>query len=465
MSYAEFLSRKLSSSPPTGLATVPHLSPRLFPFQRDLVTWALKRGRAALFADTGLGKTRMQLEWAHRVCEHTGGRVLVLAPLSVAKQTDAEGVSCGVHVRRAYDGITVSDGGVYVTNYDRLHLFDVDKFAGVVLDESSIIKHHNAKTLTVLLERFKDHQWKLCCSATPSPNDYTELGTHAEFLGICSRAEMLAEFFCHDGGDTSLWRLKGHARVAFWRWVASWAAMLRRPSDLGYQDDGYVLPALHVHEHVIAADPLATREAGLLFPEPAKTLMDRRKARRNSLGARVDECVGLVQSDDECRVIWCELNDEQDSLKRALGDAAVSITGAMVSLEKELGHEKWLRGEVRILITKPSIFGWGLNWQHCARMTFVGVSDSWERYYQAVRRIYRFGQKRECVVDLIYSENEGSVLANLKRKEEDAKAMAEQLVEETRETVRAEVRGSSRQSNAYEPSAIAMPDWLVRRPA
>lgn len=491
--YAAFLASKLASSPATGI-TVEVTSNRLFPFQRDLVTWALKRGRAALFADTGLGKTRMQLIWAHYVQQHTGGKVLILAPLSVAKQTATEGEAVGVRVTRVGHGGECAEPGIYVTNYDKLHKFGVARasidaqgretegatspagsspadpadYAAVVLDESSIIKHHDAKTLRVLLDRFRDTPFKLCASATPSPNDYTELGTHAEFLGVCTRVEMLAEFFCHDGSDTSKWRLKGHARQAFWRWVSAWAALLRRPSDLGYDDAGYDLPPLHTHEHRSDADPDAVRSAGLLFAEPASTLTERRDARRSTLERRIAECVELVTIDTERTdqwVIWCELNAEQDALRRILGDECVSIAGAQDGLTKELLHDQWLRGEKRILLTKPSIFGFGLNWQHAHKMAFVGVTDSFESYYQAVRRMWRFGQRSEVNVHLFYNELEGEVLANLKRKGEDAKKMGDELSAETREMVASQVRGARREQNAYESRGWQMPAWLTRREA
>jgi hypothetical protein len=462
--YAAFLASKLASSPPTGI-TVDVTSDRLFPFQRDLVTWALKRGRAALFADTGLGKTRMQLIWAHHVQKHTGGRILILAPLSVAKQTAAEGEAVGVLVVRASYGGECTEPGIYVTNYDKLHKFADANFDAVVLDESSIIKHHDAKTLAVLLDRFRSTPFKLCASATPSPNDYTELGTHAEFLGVCSRAEMLAEFFCHDGSDTSKWRLKGHARQAFWRWVSAWAALLRRPSDLGYDDAGYDLPALRTHEHRSDADPDAVKGAGLLFAEPASTLTERRDARRSTMATRVKGAIDLVRADSDQWVIWCELNAEQDALRKELGDQCVSIAGAQDSFTKELLHDQWLRGELRILLTKPSIFGFGLNWQHAHKMAFVGVTDSFESYYQAVRRMWRFGQRSEVDVHLFYNELEGDVLANLKRKGEDANKMGDELSAETRAMVASEVRGAKRETNAYESRGWTMPEWLVRRGA
>lgn len=462
--YQEFIMRKLTTVPATGLREVPELSEQLFAFQRDLVTWALRRGRCALFADTGLGKTRMQLEWAKHVHAATGRNVLILCPLAVAFQTCAEAETMGMVVRYARQQASIEAPGVYCTNYDRLHKFDASAFGAVVLDESSIIKHHDAKTLKLLLDAFKGTPFKLCATATPSPNDYTELGTHAEFLEVCSRTEMLAEFFCHDGGETQVWRLKKHARGAFWRWVATWSALVRKPADLGYPSDGYDLPRLDVEHHIIKADPETVKAAGLLFAEPARSLTERRTARKASVDDRVNQCVERVNADDEPWIVWCDLNAESESLAMAIR-GAVEVRGNQDSDEKERRIKSFLAGESRVLVTKPKIAGAGLNFQHCARMAFVGVTDSYEAYYQAVRRIWRFGQKRECSVHIYASEVEGSVVDNLARKGRDAAKMAEELSAETREVVRAEVRGQSRTVNSYTGGSVPVPAWLTRKEA
>jgi hypothetical protein len=444
---------------------VPELPASLFPFQRDLVSWALRRGRCALFADTGLGKSRMTLSWANAVSRHTGKPVLVLTPLAVGAQMVREAESIKVPARQARSNDDI-DMPIVITNYDRLHRFDPSRFAGVVLDESSIIKHHNAKTLARLLEAFRDTPFRLCATATPSPNDYTELGTHAEFLGVCTRTEMLSEFFVHDGGDTQTWRLKGHARAHFWRWVATWGALLRKPSGLGYDDKGYDLPPLNVTQHTIAADVEQVKAQGLLFAEPARTMTERRAARKASLGDRVEQCAARVLTEpDESWVIWCELNAEADALAKAI-PGAVEIRGSDEPLLKETRLVAFANGDFKVLITKPSIAGFGLNWQHCARMAFVGVKDSWESYYQSVRRCWRFGQRRPVEVHVFASELEGAVVENLRRKERDAIAMAEQLGAETRESVRAEVRGTTRSTNEYTPGvAMALPSWLKEESA
>lgn len=460
--YARFVDGKLTRQPPTGLDWVPELHHGLFPFQRDLVGWALRRGRAAIFADTGLGKSRMQLEWARRVAAARVGRVLILAPLAVAAQTVREGAEIGLDVRLVRDRSEVGEKGahVYITNYDRLHRFEPSLFDGVVLDESSVIKHHDAKTLKVLLDAFARTPFRLACTATPSPNDYTELGTHAEFLGVCTRAEMLAEFFVHDGGETQKWRLKGHARSEFWRFVSTWGALLRRPSDLGYDDASYDLPPLHVEHHRIAADPADVRASGLLFAEEASTLSERRNARRSTVDSRVRECADLVNADDEPWVVWCDLNAESEALTKAIR-GAIEVRGSQDADEKEARMLAFSTGKARVIVSKPSLCGFGLNWQHAARMAFVGVTDSWEAYYQAVRRCWRYGQKRPVHVHVFASELEGEVVRNLERKERDARAMAEELSRETSDAVRAEVRGLTRTTNAYDPRRVLrVPGWL-----
>jgi len=463
--YDAFVTSKLSTVPATGLPSVPDLHPSLFPFQRDLVSWALRRGRAALFADTGLGKTRQELEWARCVAEHTGERVLILAPLAVGAQTVREASAIGVAARQVRYGADVegADERIVVTNYDRLHHFDDCVFSGVVLDEASIIKSHDSKTLARLLERFAATPFKLSATATPSPNDYTELGTQAQFLGVCTRTEMLSEYFIHDGGSTQDWRIKGHARGAFWRWVSTWGALVRRPSDLGYDDGGYDLPPLVVTQHTIPADPEHVKSQGLLFAEPAKTLTERRAARKSTIDHRVRECAELVMREKgEPWIIWCELNAESDALAEAI-PGAVEIRGSDDALLKESRLVAFSAGEIRVLITKAKMTGYGLNWQHAARMAFVGASDSFESTYQAIRRCWRFGQRRTVETHFFASELEGAVVENLRRKERDAKAMAETLSAETREAVRAEVRGLTRETNDYAPRvAMTRPAWLTK---
>jgi superfamily II DNA or RNA helicase len=424
-----------------------------------LTQWAARKGRAAIFADTGLGKTRIQVAWADAIHRTTGNDVLILAPLAVAAQTAAEGAQMSITVTHARDGSNARPG-ISITNYDRLHRFNASQFGAVVLDESSIIKHHDAKTLRVLMDSFAATPYRLCCTATPAPNDWTELGTHAEFLGVCTRAEMLSEYFTHDGGETQSWRLKGHARADFWRWVSSWGALVRSPEDLGFDGSAYRLPALHVEQITVNSD--AEPPPGELFATEAQTLSERRQARRDSLRHRVEACADLANSIREPWVIWCELNAEGDALVKAIPDA-VEISGSDTPEHKERALADFAAGRIRVLVTKPKIAGFGLNWQHARRIGFVGVTDSWESYYQAIRRCWRFGQRREVYAYLFVSDQEGAVRANLERKERDALAMAADLSAETMASVRDEVLGQSRQTNVYQPqTTISIPAFLRR---
>jgi superfamily II DNA or RNA helicase len=456
MTYESLLSRKLSIANPVGIsADIPEDWP-LFPHQRALIVWAIRRGRCAIFADTGLGKTRMELAWAAIIHQHTSRPVLILAPLAVAAQTVREAALMSLQVTHCREMSDVSDG-INITNYDRLHKFDPAAFGAIVLDESSIIKHHDAKSFRILTDSFAKTPYRLCATATPAPNDWTELGTHAEFLGICTRAEMLSEYFAHDGGDTSVWRLKGHARDVFWTWVASWGAMIQKPSDLGFEDAAYSLPPMMVNEHVVKG---GITIPGMLFQTEASTLSERREARRASIDRRIEECASLVNSNDLPWVVWCDLNDESKSLAKAI-HGAVEVTGSDAADIKEARLIDFAQGKARVLVSKPSICGWGLNWQHAANMAFVGVTDSYEAYYQAVRRCWRFGQKSPVNVHLFYSESEGAVTANLRRKEAEAASMSKSLSAQTHAAVMQHVFGSTRQSNPYFPNRkIKVPSFL-----
>ena len=416
--------------------------------------------------------TRQELEWARCVALATGKRVLILAPLAVGAQTVREAENIGIDARQVRYGSDVETApAICVTNYDRIHHFAetiaAGVFAGVVCDESSIIKNSDSKTFATLTEMFAATPFRLCATATPSPNDYTELGTHAEFLGICTKEGMLAEYFCHDGGETQKWRLKGHARAAFWRWVSGWGALIRKPSDFGYSDDGYNLPPLVLTQHTIQADHSQTvvndQGQASLFAEPARTLTERRQARKASLSPRVRACVDVVNAEPgEQWLLWVELNAEADAIADAL-TSAVEIRGSDESLTKEHRLVSFANGETRILLTKPSIAGWGMNFQCCARMCFVGVKDSYESTYQAIRRCWRFGQTRSVHVHVFASELEGEVVKNLERKERDAFEMAEALSAETREVIRAEILGQKRQTNAYGAKlAATAPVWLKK---
>ena len=310
MKYSDFLARKSIVDAPTGLDKVPALSKHLFPFQRDIVTWALRRGRAAIFADCGMGKTLMQLEWAR----HIPGDVLILAPLAVASQTVMEGAKFGIGVTICRTQSDVKPG-INITNYEMLEHFNATKFSGVVLDESSILKSYDGSTRTAIIEAFSKTPYRLACTATPSPNDYMELGNHAEFLGAMTRPEMLAMFFVHDGGDTSKWRIKGHAEPEFWKWICSWAVNLRKPSDLGYRDDDFILPPLKLHEVMVRATKV---QDGMLFAMPASSLQERLSERRNTVDDRVAKCAELVNRMPGKWIVWCNLNSESDALTKSI---------------------------------------------------------------------------------------------------------------------------------------------------
>lgn len=461
MSYNEFIASKALRTEPCGF-TPDSLAGHLFEFQADIVRWALIRGRAAIFADCGMGKTAMQLEWADRVVDHTGGRVLILAPLAVAQQTVREAAKFNVRAAISYVRNDESVGdGITVCNYEMMHALDLDQFAGVVLDESSILKSFDGKMRNEIIGAFKNTPYRLACTATPAPNDHMELGNHAEFLGVMTRAEMLSMFFLHDGGETSKWRIKGHAQDVFWKWVCGWAVMIRKPSDLGYSDEGFVLPPIDYHHIQVAADYTQANGTGLLFPMEAQTLSERRNARRGSMSARVSAIVPLVNSTSSPWVMWCDLNAEGDALEAAI-DGAVQVSGSDSQEVKEKAMADFASGAIRVLVTKPSIAGFGMNWQHCANMAFVGLSDSYEQIYQATRRCWRFGQKNKVSVHMVTSELEGAVLANVKRKESESEEMATKMVEHMKSQMIAAIRGTKRDVTEYNPQMTAMwPSWMV----
>jgi DNA methylase len=445
--YEAFLASKAFTAVPTGIAEPPPLNPRLFPFQSDITRWALKRGRAAMFLDCGMGKTICQLDWARVVADQTVlGRVLILAPLAVAKQTVREAEKFGVACRylREDDG----KPGVVVTNYEMLDHFDAASFSGVVLDESSILKSYDGKTRTRIIEAFRDCRFRLACTATPAPNDHMELGNHAEFLGIMSRVEMLASFFCHDGGETQTWRLKGHAVDAFWRWVCSWAVTLRKPSDLGHDDGAFILPPLEMHAHVIPADHKTAAAMGKLFVEEAASLTERRDARRASLDDRVRVAADLATASGEPWIIWTGLNAEGDAVTDAI-PGAIQIAGSDTLDAKESRLADWISGKTRVLVSKAAILGFGINAQHCRNVAFVGLSDSYESFYQSIRRCWRFGQTQPVHCHVITGEAEGAVVRNIERKELEAKKMGDAMVEHMRTTQIESVRGAVNEKVEY----------------
>ncbi len=423
--YAAFLATKRRIFLGDGVdATAADLPPKLFSWQAAIVRWALKKGRAAIFADCGLGKSFMQLAWASALpC-----RTLILAPLCVAEQTVAEGRKLGVAVVYARHASDAPEAPIVITNYERLDGFDVSAFGAVVLDESSILKAFDGATRTRLIETFAKTKYRLCCTATPSPNDISELANHAEFLGLMTRPEFLATWFIRVGqGIRTIthhgWRMKRHAVAPFYRWMASWAVAMRTPKDLGYDDDGFALPALNIRECITESG----RVGDSLFPELGLYgLSGRLAARRGSLDLRIAETADLTARGGAW-LLWCGLNDESAALAKAIPDA-VEVQGSDSYSEKVGAVQAFVKGDIRVLVSKPKILGFGLNFQHCHQMAFVGMSDSYEAYYQCIRRCWRFGQQQPVDAWIVVSEAERLVVENVRRKELAADDMSRDLL-------------------------------------
>jgi hypothetical protein len=628
--YADFLASKQIADPATGLASIPDLHPDMFDFQRDITGWALRRGRAALFAGTGLGKSLMELAWADAVYRATGKDILHLAPLAVSAQLEREARKFHIpakQVRFSADCVP----GTNITNYQKVEHFDLSQFGGVILDESSILKSTDGKYRTHLIAACAGIPFRLAATATPAPNDFMELGNHAEFLGVMSYTDMLATFFTHDGGDTQKWRLKGHAENEFWKWMASWSVMIRKPSDLGYEDGGYDLPPLRQQQHIVSADYSPSMDTGLLFPMEARTMQERLGARRDTIDERVAmafqivignisaklaECHGsqntpngdeqnisptrMSESDGSLKAetpsgtpntcatttsktqessgarrnnrkrstgaaasvtlptqsteieqnsplvtesrkldelaasdqstewappptthlllnraagapyaetdqsdistlttaiqlarlegcfaapatlasvisemtrsgliepwcIWCNLNSEQEALAKAFGPLAYSVSGSMPDEQKEAAILDWIDRKRPVMISKPSILGFGMNFQHCRNTVFVGLNDSFEQVFQAIRRFWRFGQTKPVSVHFIAAETEGAVVANLRRKEADADRMAAAMVMHTKKISTDIIRGAVRDIPDYNPTKpMSLPIWLEK---
>lgn len=428
MQYEQFLRTKEYKDLPTGKEAMPFIS-KLYDFQSALVTWALARGRAALFTDTGTGKTHMELEWAQQV----PGRVLIFAPLAVATQTADIAEAIGISAKYLrHDDKSVR---IVITNYEMIEHFDPKDFTGIVLDESSILKSFNGTVRSQLIEWASGLAWKLTCSATPGPNDYMELGNHAEFLGVMKYTEMLATFFINDGGETAQWRLKTHGQDKFWKWISSWAVFMNKPEDLGFEGHKFELPMLVTKVHPLSLGSEFAAEQGRLFVAQVSGLNERRQIRKQSIDLRVNYCLDLLKTRKGPAVIWCDFNDESDALAKALPNAVV-VKGSDsldVKIERLSGFQS---GKYEQLITKPSIAGFGMNWQHCSQQYFVGLSDSFERYYQAVRRCWRYGQTKPVFIDIIVTEAEMVVVENVAHKEEQLRTMRDQVVKYTKEHIK-----------------------------
>lgn len=456
--YSQFLDRKAQLGALHGFAAkiMPDF---LFDFQKHLVDWSLRKGRSAIFADCGLGKTPMQLVWADNVVRETNRRVLILTPLAVSQQTAREAAKFGIDCRRS-SGALDAGAHVVVTNYERLHHFASGDFAGVVCDESSVLKSFDGKRRAEVTEFMRNVPYRLLCTATAAPNDYVELGTSSEALGELGHMDMLGKFFKNDqntskvrvylhqrGGERAKWRFKGHAETAFWRWVCSWARACRKPSDLGFEDGRFKLPELIEREHTVEARSLAE---GFLFAIPASGLREEREERRRTVDERCEMAAALV-AHDRPAVVWCHLNIEGDRLSQIIPGSR-QVSGSDSDEEKEDAYEAFTSGEIRVLITKPKIGAFGLNWQHCAHVvTFA--SHSYEQYYQSVRRCWRFGQQRPVTVDLIATEGEHGVKENMRRKSEAASRMFAELVLHMNDSMRLD------RSVAFDRK-VEVPSWL-----
>jgi superfamily II DNA or RNA helicase len=448
--YIEFLRTKRFVLESSGFdIDQSELNQMLYGFQKDIVRWALKKGKACIFADCGLGKTPIQLSWAYQVHIHTDLPVLILAPLAVAEQTHREAIKFGYNAKVCESQDDVING-INITNYEKLDKFVANEFVGIVLDESSILKSYSGKVRTSIIECFSATPYKLACTATPAPNDYMEMGNHAEFCGVMTRSEMLSMFFVHDGGQTSKWRLKGHAEDVFWQWLATFSVFVDNPKNIGYDVSGYDLPPLNIHEIVVDGDEPTTE---------ILTLTERRQARKDSLELRCQQAAELVNGSDEQWVVWCDLNCESEML-HTLIDNSVEVRGSDKQEHKSKAMLGFSDGVEKCIVTKPSIAGFGMNWQNCSNMIFTGLSDSYEQYYQAVRRCYRFGQTKEVNVYIIISAKEGCVRENIERKQADFLKMQREMTEYTKEITKKELRNTCRISTPYEPiKDFIIPNW------
>lgn len=459
MNYEDFLRTKITVADRAGFEVdAEAINSLLFPFQRDLTRWAVRKGRAAIFADAGMGKTLMQLEWARLM----GQKTLIIAPLSVARQTvrqalDLIGMEI-IYVRRQQDMEAHAGQRIFITNYEMIDNFDISQFGAVVLDESSILKSLDGKTRQRLTELCAEVPYRLCCTATPAPNDLAEIGNHAEFLGILTSEEMKAEYFFKDGDDNE-YHLRPHAEAHFYRWLASWGMSIRRPSDFGYSDDGYELPPLEILPQYVRVE---VAPDGQLFFTGLHGIGGRIAVRKATAEERCKAAAELVNAEpDEQWIVWCGLDDEQRMIE-SLIPGCVSVYGSQKPDEKAQALEDFQDGKYRVLVTKSRIAGFGMNFQNAARMAFVGLSDSWETYYQSIRRIYRFGQKRACKVYIVLSEIEDEIYQNVISKENEAKRMSQSLIDRVQQSELAEIgRSADSLDWVYKTDEASGIDWRI----
>ena len=459
MTYDEFLKTKEMRAEACGFdIDRDSITPYAFDYQKDIIAWACKKGKCAILTGCGTGKTLMLLEWSKAVHEHTKKPVLIVSPLSVVNQTQREARKfeiCTVNVCRKQADVI---NGVNITNYEMIEHFDGSAFVGVCLDESSILKSFTGKYQQILTEMFCKTPYRLLCTATIAPNDYTEIGTSCEFLGIMSRTEMLATYFIHDSGDTSKWRLKKAGVNKFWEWFATWAIYFNSPKDLGYEGEGYDLPPLNINKIFTESEP----GEGTLFVQLAETLDERRNARKESLEDRTDKAADLANSRmNEQWLIWCDYNDESAVLKKKI-DHCVEVKGADSPEYKAQASLDFADGSIHALVSKAAIFGFGSNFQSCHNMVFCGLSDSYERFYQAIRRCWRFGQKEPVNVYIILSEKEMNVLDNITRKQKQMDEMQKQMTALMREVTLSEIQHTTRITTEYKPKKEAeIPAWIA----
>jgi hypothetical protein len=460
-SYHALIAKKRVQFEARGLSRIPALNPALKPHQAHCVEFALRAGCAAHFLDTGLGKSFAALEWGRVIVEHTNKPVLMLAPLAVGQQHEREAERWGIDAKHRRDPDGSDTARIVITNYERLDRFDPNAFAGVILDESSILKSFTGVTTRKLIAAFNRTPFRLGATATPAPNDHMELGNQSEFLGALSQTQMLTRFFIHDSADTGKWRMKGHAVKQFWEWVASWARCVSMPSDLGFPDDGYVLPELRTHRHLIATDrtvDVGAEKSGqsLLFRMPDLSATSIHREKRLTTRQRAEKVASLVAAEpDESWIVWCDTDYEADALTEAMPHA-VEVRGSMLAEVKERKLDAFSRGEAKVLVTKPSVAGYGLNWQHCARVAFAGLSFSYENYYQAIRRCWRFGQTRPVHCHVVCADTEAAIGAVIARKAGDHDKMKREMTMAMRRAMRIEAELSS-----YNPNKkAALPAWL-----
>lgn len=451
MDYQTWLKNKIENITPSGFSPK-DLTDYLYPFQKDITIRACENGKYALFCDTGLGKTIMQLAWTHEVLKNTNRRILILAPLAVAQQTVREGNRFGLPCK--YLRKDDKQEKVVITNYEMVQYFNPKDFVGIVLDESSILKSFTGSTRNILIDMFSRTPYRLACTATPSPNDYTELGNHAEFLGYNTRAEMLSKFFVHDGETTQEWRLKGHAQIEFWKWVCGWATLISKPSDLGYEDGDFLLPPLRSHDVIVGSQEYALSQ-NVLFAHAA-TLNEQRQLRRSTLQERVKKAAELA-SINEPVLVWCELNDESTMLRESISDSQ-EVRGSDDLDKKVETLNAFSSGQLRCLVTKPTIAGFGMNWQHCSKIIFVGASHSFEQTYQAIRRCWRFGQKKPVDVWFIRADADAPISSNFRRKAENHENMIRNMSKYVNEGY-----ANRRWTEIQKEGKVEVPSWLTSK--